>query len=106
MNDNLKALLSALGEDEDLQKAYHDATEGKENEDYIDAIVAFAKEHGYKLGIGDFGTADGDKLQEDELSTIAGGLEFNCSQNYLGPRSSAFLGNVPSGREKPHYDRG
>ena len=85
MNENLKALLKALDEDEALLEAYRSATEGEEGEAHAKATVAFANDHGFALASEDLASAKGVELEDAELAVVAGGFTFDCVQNYLGP---------------------
>lgn len=85
MNENLKALLKALDEDEALLEAYRSATEGKEGAAHAEATVAFANEHGFALASEDLEAFGDVELQDAELAAVAGGFTFDCVQNYLGP---------------------
>ncbi len=79
MNENLKAFLDAVKNNEELKEkvAEIDKKAEKEPEKYIDEYIAVAKEYGISLKEEDFATESNPEMSDEELQAVTGGEEDN-----------------------------
>lgn len=69
MTDHAKKLLQQLSQDKSLSEKFSQLNK--------DELLAAAKALGYDLTEADFAPANG-AMEDDELATVAGGMECNC----------------------------